>query len=86
MPEEMIDVELRLGKEQANELLKLTKPELMNRLVVMILRNHVQDEAINNLEKENTRVKGMLDKAETYIEQARGMINSLMEKWYHYDL
>ena len=86
MAEEMLDVESSLGKKKANELLKLNKAELTNRLVLMILRNRVQDRTISSLENENEKVNGMLEKAEFYVEQARAMIKSVMERWYHYDL
>jgi len=104
MKEEMVDVDLSLDKETADTLKKMTKAELFNRLIIMILRNRVQDETVRSLEinEERTadRIKGMeqnhkqkiakveakLEKAEFYVEQARAMVEAVMEKWYHYDL
>lgn len=93
MSEEMVNVELNLGKELANKINRMTKKELINCMVVDILRNRVQDETIallesklqrtNNLQ-EKTQIK--LDLAESYVAQARAMIDSLMDRWNEYDV
>lgn len=85
MSEETIDVEVNLGKEMADKINSMTKKELINNVVVLSLRNHVQDDTVERLEKELARTKEHLDKAEDYVEQARGMIEAITERWYHYE-
>lgn len=93
----MVDVEISLGKELADSINKMTKPELVNRLVTMLLRNRVQDETVGRLEREieamidknkveTTRLRTKLDKAESYVEQGRAMIVAAMGGWYEYDV
>jgi len=93
MKEEEIDIELNLGKELADKLTKMNKKELLNRLIVTILKSHVQAETIVDLEKqteslqkEKNRAEDHLDKAEHAVEQARAMIEGAMDRWYHYSL
>jgi len=50
MSEELINVEVNLGKELADRLDKKTKKELLNELVVFILKTRVQQETIISLE------------------------------------
>jgi hypothetical protein len=85
MEEEMIDVEVNLGKELADRINKMSKKELLNNLVVTVLRSRVQDETVESLEKDNEALSKRLEKAESYVEQGRAMIDSVMERWYHYD-
>lgn len=86
MAEEMVDVHLNLPKDMAEAILKMTKKELINRIVVLALRNHVQDETVQTLEKELKAAKIKLNIAESYVEQGRAMINAVMERWYEYDV
>lgn len=50
MNEELIDIEVNLGKELADKLLKKTKKEMLNDMVVLILKTRVQQETIASLE------------------------------------
>lgn len=50
MNEEMVDVEFNLGKELADEIFSKKKKELIEMLVVTILRSYVQEEEIASLE------------------------------------
>jgi len=79
--EEMVDVELKLGKEQADVILKLNKSELTNRLVIMILRNHVQDETVEKLEKELLFFKDKIRKSVDDTKQAKQMIQVITSSW-----
>jgi hypothetical protein len=96
MEEEMIDVELNLGKELADKLFKKTKKELLNDVVVLVLKTQVQTETIREMEDEaeaiekrlNNKISVLdtkLDKAEAYVEQGRAMIESVMNRWHEYD-
>lgn len=96
MAEEMVDVEINLGEELAKEIYSMKKAELINRLVVMVLRKRVQDETVAKLEADAEKLKAAhkreietlqtkLDKAEAYVEQGRAMIEAVMERWYEYD-
>lgn len=87
-----VDIELNLGESLARQIKSMKKDELINCLVVSALKERVDRETINDLEKEvnslKSKVKSLdsnLDKAESYVEQARAMINSVTEQWYHYD-
>lgn len=86
MAEEMIDVKVRLGEELANEINKMNKTELKNKLVATILRSFVQDETIKRIEKSNEKLQTKLDIAQSYIEQGRSMIDAVMERWHEYDV
>jgi len=86
MYEEMIDVEVNLGKELADKINKMSKKDLINNLVVTVLKSRVQDETIESLEKEKDAVQLKLDIAQSYVEQGRAMIKAVMERWYEYDV
>jgi len=83
--EEYIDIELNLGKELADKINKMNKKELLNNLVVSVMRGRVQQETISNQEKEKDILQAKLDKAESYVEQGRAMIKAVMNRWYEYD-
>jgi len=83
--EEIVDLEVNLGKELASKLHAMTKKELLSQLGVSVLRNRVQDETVNSLESEKDALQSKLDKAESYVEQGRAMIESILEKWYDYN-
>jgi len=92
MKEEMIDVELNLGKEDADRLRKMTKTQLTNAFVAVVLKTRVQRETIGELERGGNRLKNeiketerRLVRSEEYVEQARKMIDSVMERWYSYE-
>jgi hypothetical protein len=86
MAEEMVDVEVRLGKETADALNKMTKKELINSFCVAALRERVREEDEANMRKEIEKLELKLAKAESYVEQGRAMIESVMERWYKYDV
>ena len=39
---------------------------------------------LNEAKEELRRSNEKLEKAESYVEQGRGMVESIMERWYHY--
>ncbi len=112
MTKEMIDVELDLG-ETGIKLKKMTKAELLNTLLVTVLRSRCQDETIASLEgieqnlaqqleegielrkkivselkaeheQEIRILESRNDKSESYVSQARSMIEAAMERWDDY--
>lgn len=103
MGEEMIDLEVNLGKELADKINKMTKKELLGVVVSTSLKTKIQEETISNLEsdirkndkehvlefrrlrKEKEETERKLDIAQSYVEQGRAMICSMMERWYEYD-
>jgi uncharacterized protein (UPF0335 family) len=87
-----VDIEVNLGEKLAKQIWSMKKTELIECLVASALKEKVDREDILRLENENRRLKSenkkvyeRLDKCESYVEQARGMINSVTEQWYHYD-
>lgn len=82
--EEDIDIEVNLGAELADKLNKMSKKELLNRLCVMILRNKVQDEAVNELEYKCSELGSKLRRSEEYNGQARVMLTGIIERWDSY--
>ena len=90
--EEMIDYEINIDKETADFYAKMTKKELTNRLYISILKLRVQTETINEYSKEQKELEYLLEQSENrksqseeHTEQARVMINALMERWYNYE-
>jgi len=81
MSEEMVDIELNLGKVCADEISKMTKTKLINRLVVSVLRGRVQDETVTDLEREVENLQERLNKARDNIKQAEAMVIAAMERW-----
>ena len=84
----MIDVKLRISKDVVAKINRMNKKELINCIVVDILRSKVQDETIAKLEaaielsKRNEKAtQARLDKAKTCIRQSQTMINSIMSSW-----
>ena len=49
---EYIDVSLYLDEELASKLQKMTKQELLNQLIVLVLKTRVQQETIDDLENQ----------------------------------
>ena len=97
MSEEMIDIEVRMPKETVAIFSKLTKKELLNHLYVLILKVEVQTETIDKMSREKeainkkvqqavNKLEDKLGQAEEYGEQARAMIEAVMERWYNYDV
>jgi hypothetical protein len=84
MNEEMVDIELNLGKEIADKINGMTKKELINDLIVLILKERVQEETIDRVEKERQNLEKKLSKAESDVEQGRAMIEASMQRWYKY--
>ena len=79
--EEMVDVEINLGKKLADEINKMTKTELINRLVVLVLHNRVKDEDISNLEKRADALDAEVSEATGSLEQAESMLKAAMGHW-----
>ena len=77
MTEECVDVSLYLDKELASKLQKMTKKELLNQLVVLVLKTRVQQETIDELEqqvKDNAQLK-------THLAQAQAMLRAATAVW-----
>lgn len=77
----MIDVEVNLGKELAHKLNKMTKTELLNHLVVVILKSQVQSQTISELEIEKSKSFERLKELKGSLWQAKNMIRSIMDRW-----
>ena len=61
------------------KLMKMTKAELIEKFAIAACESEVN-------KKKCEKLQTKLDKAEEYIEQARAMIEAIMERWYHYDV
>jgi hypothetical protein len=99
MSKEMVDVPVRLTKELADKLNKMTKKEAIEKACSLAVEAKVYEHRCNvaiedadraDKEKEMARqeveiLQTKLDKSEAYVEQGRAMINSVMERWYEYD-
>ena len=95
MTKEVIDTSIEFSEEMTIKYYKMTKKELVNRICALTIENKVQQtknlridiaiEDANKAFKEIEDLKFKLNKAESYVEQGRAMIESIMEKWYHYD-
>lgn len=94
--EEMVDVEVRLDKELADKINKMTKKELVELIFIngVAHKNEVMNldskidgyhAAIREINNHKEVLQTKLDKAEAYVEQGRAMILSVMERWYEYD-
>jgi hypothetical protein len=70
--------EITLDEETVSKLMKLTKKELIEKFVLAAVEASVATQRAND-------ISASLSKAETYVEQARSIIESIMERWYHYD-
>jgi len=79
--EEMVDVEINLGKKLADEINKMTKTELINRLVVLVLHNKVKDEDISRLERRVDALNTEASEATGSLEQAESMLKAAMNHW-----
>lgn len=81
MSEEMIDIEVNLGKEMADKINKMTKQQVINALCVSALRNQVQDDTIEELEDLTNRQRAGAVRDSRSIKQAKEMIRSVMDTW-----
>lgn len=86
MKETTIKQYLNLNDKESKQLQKLTKKELIGIITGVTLRGQNQDEYIAKLEAGKEILQTKLDKAESYVEQGRAMISSVMERWYEYDV
>ena len=71
------------------DLHRMTKAQLIE-FIVDISLHHSQmmdrkDELLVAAKTNIKKTQRKLDQAEAYVEQARGMIESITEKWYHYE-
>ena len=71
---------------------RMTKKELLENLEhaaveaeVFKLRCKTALEDVDRLTKKVSDLQTNLDKAESFVEQGRAMIEAIMERWYHYD-
>jgi hypothetical protein len=71
-------VEVPMDEEIARKLMRLTKKQLIERYCVNTCELHLAN-------KKAVEVQTKLDKAEAYVEQARAMLEAVMERWYEYD-
>lgn len=78
--EEMIDVELHLGKDLADKINKMSKKELTNSMIVHILKCRVQEETIDGLEKQTNLMQKKIDMSESYIDLCQNMIESVIRR------
>lgn len=89
---EYIDIPVQLDEKTAKALNKMTKPDLIDRVCSLAVESKTYElrcqtaiEEADELQRKVASLQTRLDKAETYIEQARAMIDGVMERWYHYD-
>ena len=80
----MVDIELRLDKKTAAKLNKMKRKDMLGIITALSLRNKVQDETVERLERELTVIKKRLEKAEDYVKQGKSMIDAVMNRWYPY--
>ena len=94
-----VNIEVCLGAELAGKIDKMTKKEIVEVLCAVTLKSHVQNEttrkqelkifdlkqALIDEENEVTRGRERLATAERHVEQARAMIDVIMQGWYDYD-
>lgn len=72
-------IEVPLDEKMASKLMYKTKKELVEMFVNASLAAKLAEK-----EKEDLRTK--LDKAESYVEQGRAMIEAVMDRWHEYDV
>jgi hypothetical protein len=78
---EYVEIELNLGKELTKKIFSVKKEELIQMLIVNILKSHVQTETINNLEDQIKRLSKFNEKRRNDLKQAENMINGAMSTW-----
>lgn len=81
--DEMVEINITLDKETAAKLNRMKRKDLIGAVCALTLRNQVQNETVDKLEQENTKLRESLDKAEIYNNQARSMIIAAMQQWHH---
>lgn len=72
-------VEVPIDEELVIRLMAHTKKELVDKFIISALESKVANNDVIKLQKK-------LDKAESYIEQGRSMIEAVMERWHEYDV
>lgn len=77
----MIDLEVHLDEETAKKLRSKTKDELLNELVVLILRNRVQIEDLDEYHEQNSKLMEDIGRLERDLRQAKAMLKSAIESW-----
>ena len=68
---------------------RMTKAQLID-FIFELQVHHMQmadlkGAQVSAAEKDAEITQGRLEQAEAHVEQARGMIESITEKWYHYE-
>ena len=91
MSEDEIEVPIRLTKELADKFGKMKKQELMDRCSTLIvecemlkLRTKTAIEVSDKYCAKVLKLENKLRKSESDGEQARAMIEAVMEKWHEY--
>ena len=96
----MVDVELELNKETIDALKGMSKKQLRNRFCEIALKCHIAEkkaeamslrckmaiEDADRAQKEVEQLRTKLNKAETYLEQGRAIINAVINRWHEYDV
>jgi hypothetical protein len=72
-------VDVKIDSTIQEQLMKLTKTELVEKLIVSILGEQMAN-------KESARLRQKVDIAESYVAQGRAMIDAVMERWDEYDV
>lgn len=89
MTSEEVTVDVRLDKDLETKLFKLTKKELIEKIIIAACEAKVATEEVKQIKtkmgREIKTLQTKLDKAESYVEQGRSMIEAVMERWYEYD-
>lgn len=86
------EIKVRLGKETADRLNKMTKSELLAEISFYILRGRVQEETIESLENDihmqknkHQAIKERLRVMEAHLEQAGNMLEIAIDRWNRYE-
>lgn len=70
---------IEVDKKVIDAFRKMTKDDLINKLIVVTLESHANKKEIKTLQTK-------IDKSEAYVAQAQVMIEAVMERWDHYDV
>jgi len=95
----VVETEVRLPKELADKLSKMTKKELIERLILASVECKVAEEKLkaaelrcktaiedaDQIRREVLELQSKFDQCEGYVEQGRAMVEAITERWYNYD-
>lgn len=99
MSEEIVEIPVTLDNETHRKLMAMTKKEIIEKAMATAVKAEVFElrcktamngeadfrKEIKRLENEVSEYKRKLDISEMYVEQARSMIETIMDRWYSYD-